>query len=53
MPARLRAARTIDATGKVVIPGLINTHTHVPMALFRGIADDMDLQEWLDRKSVV
>lgn len=49
MPARLRAARTIDATGKVVIPGLINTHTHVPMALFRGIADDMDLQEWLTK----
>lgn len=49
MPARMRAARTIDATGKVVIPGLINTHTHVPMSLFRGIADDMDLQEWLTK----
>jgi 5-methylthioadenosine/S-adenosylhomocysteine deaminase len=32
-----------------VIPGLINTHTHVPMALFRGMADDMDLQEWLTK----
>ena len=35
--------------GKVVIPGLINTHTHVPMSLFRGIADDLDLQEWLTK----
>jgi 5-methylthioadenosine/S-adenosylhomocysteine deaminase len=45
----LRARQTIDATGKVVIPGLINTHTHVPMSLYRGIADDLDLQEWLTK----
>ena len=44
-----RPKRTINAAGKVIIPGLINTHTHVPMALFRGIADDMDLQEWLTK----
>ena len=44
-----RSVRTIDATGKVVIPGLINTHTHVPMTMFRGLADDMDLQEWLTK----
>lgn len=44
-----RARRTINAAGKVIIPGLINTHTHVPMVLFRGIADDMDLQEWLTK----
>ena len=43
------AAKTINAAGKVVIPGLINTHTHVPMSLFRGIADDLDLQEWLTK----
>ncbi|MFL6374668.1 MAG: amidohydrolase [Pyrinomonadaceae bacterium] len=43
------ARRTIDAIGKVIIPGLINTHTHVPMSLFRGIADDLDLQEWLTK----
>jgi 5-methylthioadenosine/S-adenosylhomocysteine deaminase len=43
----LRPKQIIDAKGKVVIPGLINTHTHVPMGLFRGIADDLDLQEWL------
>lgn len=47
--SNVRAKRTIDATGKVVIPGLVNTHTHVPMSLFRGIADDMDLQEWLTK----
>jgi 5-methylthioadenosine/S-adenosylhomocysteine deaminase len=41
--------QTINARGKVVIPGLINTHTHIPMTLFRGIADDLDLQEWLTR----
>ncbi|MGB7207524.1 MAG: amidohydrolase [Pyrinomonadaceae bacterium] len=47
---RNRTARqTINATGKAVIPGLINTHTHVPMSLFRGIADDLDLQEWLTK----
>ncbi len=47
---RNRTARqTINATGKVVIPGLINTHTHVPMSLFRGIADDLDLQDWLTK----
>lgn len=43
------AARTIDARGKVVMPGLINTHTHVPMVLFRGIADDLMLMEWLQK----
>ena len=47
---RYYAARDIvNATGKVVIPGLINGHTHVPMTLFRGLADDMDLQEWLTK----
>lgn len=45
----LRAKETINANGKVIIPGLINTHTHVPMTLFRGIADDLDLQEWLQK----
>lgn len=39
----------INAQGKVIIPGLINTHTHIPMGLFRGIADDLDLQEWLTK----
>jgi 5-methylthioadenosine/S-adenosylhomocysteine deaminase len=47
---RAYAAReVVNAVGKVVIPGLINGHTHVPMVLFRGLADDLDLQEWLTR----
>lgn len=45
----VRAKRTIYATGKVIIPGLINTHTHVPMVLFRGISDDLDLNDWLTK----
>ncbi|MCA1590758.1 MAG: amidohydrolase family protein [Acidobacteria bacterium] len=45
----VRAARTIDARGSVVIPGLINTHTHIPMTLFRGISDDLDLNDWLTK----
>jgi len=45
----VRAKRTIDAKGKAVIPGLINTHTHVPMTLFRGISDDLDLNDWLTK----
>ncbi|HJQ70085.1 MAG TPA: amidohydrolase [Blastocatellia bacterium] len=43
------AARTIDARGRIVMPGLINTHTHVPMVLFRGIADDLVLMDWLQK----
>jgi 5-methylthioadenosine/S-adenosylhomocysteine deaminase len=44
-----KAGRTIDARGKVVLPGLINAHTHIPMTLFRGVADDLDLQDWLTK----
>ncbi len=44
-----RARQTIDARGKAVLPGLINAHTHIPMTLFRGIADDLDLQDWLTK----
>src|SRR5947208_14618551 len=43
------AREVVNATGKVVVPGLINGHTHVPMTLFRGLADDLDLQEWLTK----
>ena len=46
---RFNAPEVIDAAGKAVIPGLINGHTHVPMVLFRGIADDLDLNEWLTK----
>src|SRR2546423_2789509 len=47
--AGFTARETIDASGKVIIPGLINGHTHVPMTLFRGLADDLDLQDWLTK----
>jgi 5-methylthioadenosine/S-adenosylhomocysteine deaminase len=46
---RFSAAETIDATGQVVMPGLINTHTHAPMVLYRGLADDLALMEWLQK----
>ena len=42
-------AKQIDASGKIVMPGLINTHTHVAMALLRGISDDVPLMEWLEQ----
>ena len=41
--------RVIDATGKVVVPGLVNTHGHAPMVLYRGLADDLALMEWLEK----
>ena len=47
--AAYTAREVLNADGRVVIPGLINGHTHVPMTLFRGIADDLDLQEWLTK----
>ncbi|MCX7609281.1 MAG: amidohydrolase family protein [Anaerolineales bacterium] len=37
----------VDCGGKVVMPGLINAHTHVPMTLMRGLADDLRLDVWL------
>ncbi|MBE7022283.1 MAG: amidohydrolase [Ruminococcaceae bacterium] len=39
--------KVIDARGGIVMPGLINTHTHTPMTLFRGCADDLPLDVWL------
>jgi len=41
------AAETIDCGGKVIMPGLVNAHTHVPMTLLRGLADDLRLDVWL------
>jgi 5-methylthioadenosine/S-adenosylhomocysteine deaminase len=45
--ARYTASQTIDAKNKLVLPGFINGHTHVPMTLFRGIHDDVTLNDWL------
>ncbi|HVR71867.1 MAG TPA: amidohydrolase [Vicinamibacteria bacterium] len=41
------AKETLDAGGGLVLPGLINAHTHAPMVLFRGVADDLRLMDWL------
>jgi 5-methylthioadenosine/S-adenosylhomocysteine deaminase len=42
------ARQTIDARGGLIMPGLVNAHTHAPMALFRGLADDLPLKVWLE-----
>lgn len=43
-------ARRIDAAGRIVMPGIVNTHCHAAMTLLRGYADDMRLMEWLQTK---
>ena len=47
--AALKAKETINASGCIVMPGLVNTHTHLPMVCFRGMADDLPLMEWLTK----
>jgi 5-methylthioadenosine/S-adenosylhomocysteine deaminase len=47
-PQEFRAAETIDAKGGLILPGLVNGHTHAAMTLFRGLADDLPLMEWLN-----
>jgi 5-methylthioadenosine/S-adenosylhomocysteine deaminase len=42
------ARKVIDAEGGIIMPGLVNTHGHLPMALFRGLADDLPLDAWLN-----
>jgi 5-methylthioadenosine/S-adenosylhomocysteine deaminase len=46
---RYRAAQRLDRPDAILAPGLINTHTHAAMSLFRGVADDMNLQDWLQK----
>jgi len=43
-----QAAKVIDAKGGLILPGLLNSHTHAAMSLFRGLADDLPLMEWLN-----
>ena len=47
--ARYSATQTIEARDQIVLPGLINTHTHAPMVMFRGLADDLALMDWLQK----
>jgi 5-methylthioadenosine/S-adenosylhomocysteine deaminase len=49
MGKRYKAARLIPARGKVILPGLVNAHNHAPMVLFRGMADDLKLADWLEK----
>lgn len=49
LAARYKPRRTLDAGGGIILPGLVNAHTHAPMALFRGIADDQRLMAWLQK----
>lgn len=42
-----RNAQVIDGTDRLLLPGLVNTHNHLPMSLFRGYGDDLPLMEWL------
>ncbi len=44
---KYRSRDRLDGSGRVVMPGLVNGHTHAAMTLMRGIADDLDLMEWL------
>src|SRR5450755_2603305 len=47
--ARFQAKQRLDRPEAILSPGLINTHTHAAMSLFRGIADDLKLEEWLEK----
>lgn len=47
LPAELKANKIIDASSFLIMPGLINTHNHCAMTLFRGMADDLPLMTWL------
>lgn len=52
-PGRIEAAadvRVIDGSGLILMPGMVNTHGHAAMVLFRGFADDLPLKQWLEQK---
>ncbi len=49
-PISVEADYKIDGAHKLILPGLINTHTHIPMTLFRGYGDDMLLKDWLAQR---
>jgi 5-methylthioadenosine/S-adenosylhomocysteine deaminase len=47
--ANFESGKVIDARGALILPGLINAHTHMSMSLFRGLADDLSLDDWLNK----
>ena len=47
--ARYQAGQRLDRPEALIMPGLVNTHAHVPMSLLRGLADDLRLQEWREK----
>ena len=47
--SKYQATETIDARDQIVMPGLINTHSHAPMVMYRGLADDLALMDWLQK----
>src|SRR5262245_10908482 len=47
--AKYRATQTITVADQIILPGLINTHTHAPMVMYRGLADDLALMDWLNQ----
>jgi len=49
---RREASEIIDCSDKLVMPGMINTHTHLPMSLFRGYCDNLTLHDWLEKMHV-
>jgi 5-methylthioadenosine/S-adenosylhomocysteine deaminase len=49
-PLSIEADYKIDGVKKLILPGLINTHTHIPMTLLRGYGDDMLLKDWLSQR---
>jgi 5-methylthioadenosine/S-adenosylhomocysteine deaminase len=46
---KFNASKILDATNKIVMPGFVNTHAHVAMSYFKGLADDLPLMEWLSK----
>ena len=50
VPDTFQPDKVIDATNQIALPGLVNTHTHIPMSLFRNYADDLPFWPWLMEK---
>jgi len=48
LPEQAKSDMSIDAKGGIIMPGLVNAHTHSPMSMFRGLADDLPLDIWLN-----